>query len=226
MLKMGKRQFSACVVLCAMLALVLAACSDAALFGLIKSRSKSQAVARQTLVIFPFDKDPDAAASVPDEFGQSVAEYLRTTLATSKGYAVLIYDDGLMPIKRAVEWDHVLKEPDATAPFFADKAKADKLADILATDYYLVGSVESYTYDKDKKAVDLALKADLVLAKTGKVIQEFMVGGSASAGTQAMDEDELCSIAAGKAVEALGEKILSTSAADTKAVPQPPVAKK
>lgn len=208
-----------------MLALVLAACSDAALFGLIKSRSKSRAVARQTLVIFPFDKDPDAAASVPDEFGQSVAEYLRATLATSKGYAALIYDDRLMPVQRARS-DNVVKDQEVKSPFFADKAKADKLADILATDYYLVGSVESYTYDKDKKAVDLALKADLVLAKTGKVIQEFMVGGSASAGTQAMEEDELCSIAAGKAVEALGEKILSTSAADAKPAPQPPKAEK
>jgi hypothetical protein len=225
MLKMGKRQLPACVILCAMLALVLAACSDAALFGLIKSKSKAQAVARQSLVIFPFDNDLDASANVPDDFGQSVAEYLRTTLATSRGYAVLLYDDRLMPVQRA-RTDNVVKDQDVKSPFCADKAKADKLADILATDYYLVGSVESYTYDKDKKTVDLALKADLVLAKTGKLIQEFMVGGSASAGTQAMDEDELCSVAAGKAVEALGEKILSTSAADVKAVAQPPKAKK
>jgi hypothetical protein len=208
-----------------MLALVLAACSDAALFGLIKSKSKAQAAVRQSLTIFPFDKDPDAAANVPEDFGQSVAEYLRTSLAASKGYAVLLYDDRLMPIVRAKS-DNAVKEQDAKSPFFADKAKADKLADILCTDYYVVGSVESYTYDKDKKTVDLALKADLVLTRTGKVIQEFMVGGSASAGTQAMEEDELCSIAAGKAVEALGEKILSTSAADTKPAAQPKKTKK
>jgi len=46
------------MVLCAMLALVFAACCDAALFGLIKSKNKSQSAARQSLVIFPFDKDP------------------------------------------------------------------------------------------------------------------------------------------------------------------------
>ncbi len=203
-----------------MLVLVFAACSDAALFGLIKSRSKAHAVARQSLVIFPFDQDPDVAANVPDDFGQSVAEYLRTSLANSKGYAALLYDDRLMPVQRA-KTDNVVKDPDMKGPFFTDRAKADKLADILATDYYVIGSVESYTYEKSAKKADIALKADLILARTGKVIQEFMVGGSASAGTQTMDEDELCAIAAGKAVEALSEKILSTSPADAKAATQP-----
>lgn len=221
MLKMGKRQLVACVVLCAMLALVFAVCCDAALFGLIKSKSKSQTTARQSLVIFPFDKDPDAAANLPEDFGRSIAEYIRSSLANSKGYAVLLYDDRLMPIRRAIENDHIVKEQDSKGPFFTDKAKADKLAEILATDYYLIGSVEGYTYDRQKKTADVALKADLVLAKTGKVIQEFMVGGSASAGEQAMEEEELCSIAAGKAVEALSEKILSTSSADVKAATQP-----
>jgi len=208
-----------------MLALVLAACCDAALFGLIKSKGKAEAAARQSLVIFPFDKDPDAAANVPDDFGQSVAEYLRTTLANSKGYAALLYTERLMPVQRAKN-DNVVKDQDIKLPFFADRTKADKLAGILCSDYYVVGSVESYSYDKDKKSVDIALKADLVLTKTGKVMQEFMVGGSASAGNQAMEEDELCSIAAGKAVEALGEKILSTSSVDVKAATQPKKTKK
>jgi len=217
---MGTRKLLACVVVGAVLACMLAACSDAALFGLIKSKSKAKAAPRQSLIVFPFDKDSESAANVPDEFGKDVAEVLRTTLANSKGYAVMLYKERLMPIQRALA-DNAVKEQETKSPYFTDKPKADRLADILATDYYLIGSVESYTYDKDKKAVDLALKADLVLTKTGKVMQEFMVGGSAAAGAQAMEEDELRSIAAGKAVEALGEKILSTSSADTKPTAQP-----
>jgi hypothetical protein len=217
---MGTRKLLACIVVGGVLTCMLAACSDAALFGLIKSRRRARPVPRQSLILFPFDKDAESAAGVPDDFGKDIADYLCTTLANSKGYAAMLYKDRLMPIQRALT-DNAVKEQETKAPYFTDKPKADKLADILATDYYIVGSVESYAYDRNKKTVDLALKADLVLTKTGKVTQEFMVGGSAAAGTQAMDEDELRSIAAGKAVEALGEKILSTSSADTKPAAQP-----
>jgi hypothetical protein len=220
MFKVGKRRLLACAAMCVMLALVLAVCSNAALFGLFKSKNRvAVAAARHSLVIFPFDKDAESAANVPDSFGASVADYVRTTLATSKGYSALLYDERLTPIKRAKE-DNVVKDQDVKGPFFTDKPKVTKLADILATDYYLVGSVESYTYYKDKKSVELTLKADLVLARTGKMVQEFVVGATADAGNQGFEEDELRSIAAGKAVEALYEKIITTSPADAKSAPK------
>ena len=224
MIKVGKRRLLACLAMCAVLALIATACSSAALFGLIKSKSKSAPVVRHSLVVFPFDRDSESAAGVPDEFGKNVADYLRITLATSKGYATYLYDDRLTPIKRASS-DNMVKDADIKAPFFTEKAKVGKLAEILATDYHIVGSVESYTYDKDKKTVELTLKADLYDSKTGKVMQEFMVGGSAEAGAQALGEDELRSIAAGKAVEALREKIIGTSAADAKPAPKKAPAK-
>lgn len=222
MIKVGKKRLLASVAMCLMLALITAVCSDAALFGLLKSKNKSKAVAavRHSLVIFPFDKDAESAANVPDNFGESIAEYLRTTLATSKGYSVMLYEWRLTPIKRALG-DNAVKDVDVKGPFFTDKPKVTKLADILATDYYLVGSVESYAYDKEKKTAELTLKADLVLTKTGKMVQEFVVGASAEAGTQALEEEELRSIAAGKAVESLREKIISTSPADAKPVAAP-----
>lgn len=217
MTKMGKRGLVAGVTIC-VLTLALAAASNAALFGLLKSKSGAKAgpAVRHTLIIFPFDKDAESAAGVPEDFGQNIADYLLSTLATSKGYSVILYSERLTPVRRAKE-DNFVKDQDIKGPFFADKAKSDKLADILATDYYVVGSVESYSYDKDKKTAELLLKADLINAKTGKLSQEFMVGGSAAQAAQPMDEAELQSIAAGKAADALTEKILSTSAADTKA---------
>lgn len=219
MIKVGKRRLLACAAMCAVLAFITSACSNAALFGLIKSKSKSPAAVRHSLVVFPFDRDSESAASVPDDFGQKVAEVLRSTLSTSKGYAVYLYDERLTPIKRASA-DNALKEADTKAPFFAQKTKVTALAKILETDYFVVGSVESYTYDKTKKSVDLTLQADLCDAQSGKIIQEFMVGGSAEAGTQNLEEDELRSIAAGKAVEALQDKILASSGADAKPAPK------
>jgi len=91
----------------------------------------------------------------------------------------------------------------------------------MAIDLYIIGSVESYTYDKDKKSAELMLKADLINARTGKLIQQFMVGGSAAQGAQPLNEEELQSIAAGKAVEELAQKILQTSPADAKQAPAP-----
>lgn len=221
MAKVGTRSLVAGVAMCLVLMLVLAATCEAALFGILKSRSRNRApaVVKQSLMIFPFDRDVESAVGVTEDFGQGIAEYLRTSLAPSKGYSTLLFDKRLAPVMRALG-DNVVKNTEVTGPFFTDKAKADKLAGLVATDLYVIGSVESYTYDKDKKTAEIMLKADLVIAKSGKVSQEFMVGGSAAQGAQPLDEEELQSIAAGKAVEALAQKILETSAADAKPAPK------
>lgn len=224
MIKVGKRRLLACLAMCAALAFITTASSNAALFGLIKPKPKIEPVVRHSLVVFPFDRDFESAQGVPEDFGMSVADYLRMTLANSKGYAPYLYDERLTPIKRASA-DNMVKETDTKAPFFTEKAKTSKLAAIMATDYYIVGSVESYTYDKDKKSVELTLKADLYDNKTGKIMQEFMVGGSAEAGNQPLEEDEIRSIAAGKAVDALREKIIAMSPADAKPAPKKAPAK-
>lgn len=223
MVMVRKRRFIANIALCIALTLILAACSNAALFGLVKSKGKTPAAIKHSLVVFPFDRDAELNASVPDTIGTSVAEYLRIVLATSKGYTVLLYEDRLMPIQRA-KTDNAVKDTETKAPFFADRNKAGKLAEILASEYYLIGSVEGYSYDKEKKVAEVTLKADLMLVekgKVGKVAQEIVVGGSAEAGNQAMDEEYLQSLAVGKAVEALREKLLATSAADVKPVVLP-----
>ncbi len=215
--KVGKRRIIACIAVCVMFALIAGAGSEAALFGLFKSKKQgSAATVKQTLVIFPFDKDLDSAVAVPDNFGETLAGYLRNSLSTSKGYSVLLYDARLMPIKRAL-FDNFIREQDTKPPFSSDKPKVEKLAQALSTDYYVVGSVEGYEYNREKKTVEITLKADLVLAEGGKVTQEFLVAATAGDGKDTDDEDSLRSLAAGKAVQALGEKILATSPADVKA---------
>lgn len=217
MIKTGKRQTPACIALCVMLVLILTASSQAALFGLIKTKKNDAPVAvKQSLVIFPFDKDIESAQGVPDQFGDNIAGYLRTALANSKGYSAYLYDARLMPIKRAVN-DNYMREQDTKAPYFAEKQKSAKLAQLLAANCYIIGSIEGYTYDRAKKTVELTLKADLIQADSGRMVQEFLVAATAGDGNQAAEEDELRSLAAGKAVTALTEKILGTSPADVKA---------
>lgn len=218
-----KRGLVAGVATCVALMVALTVTCDAALFGLLRSRRSSSRpvpVVKQSLMIFPFDRDADSAIAIGENFGQGIGEYLLSTLSVSKGYSVILFHERLSSVRRARE-DNVIKDADIKGPFFTDKAKADKLAELLGVDYYIIGSVETYTYDKDKKTAELTLKADLVAAKTGKVSQEFLVGGSAAEGAQPMDEEELQSIAAGKAVEALTQKVLATSAADSIPVPPP-----
>lgn len=217
MIKVGKRRILACITFCVMFALIAGAGSEAALFGLFKSKKQeSAATVKYTLVIFPFDRDTDSAAAVPDTYGETIAGYLRNSLSTSKGYSVLLYDARLTPIKRAM-FDNFIREQDTKAPFSTDKPKVEKLAQALSTDYYIIGSVEGYDYNREKKMVEITLKADLVLAEGGKVTQEFLVAATAGDGKDTDDEDSLRSLATGKAVQALTEKILATSPADVKA---------
>jgi len=208
MIKVGKIRVLAYLGLCILVIALLATCANAALFGLLKSKGKTVETTRMSLVIFPFDRDPELAQYLPDNFGNDVGEYVRSILSESPRYSVFLYEQRLTPVQRAKS-DQILKDAEIKGPFFADKAKAEKLADLLATDYYLVGSVESYSYDRDKKVAELTLKADLVRGN-GKVVQEFLVAGKADAGTQGMDEEEIRAIAAGKAADALRDKILGS----------------
>ncbi len=188
-----------------------ATATDAALFGLFKSRSKKHVVVMpsQSLVLFPFDQGD--AAELPEEYGGEVAAYLRTMLAGNSEYAVFLYSDRLPPIRRG-RGDNSLKTSDTAPPFTGDdedaRARSLKLARTLAADFYLVGAVDDYEFDPAKKTAEIPLIAELVDGKTGKIKGRFIVTGMADETCKATDEDEYMAVAAGKAVEALKEQIL------------------
>jgi hypothetical protein len=209
MTKVGKSRLFVCMMTCIVLLALGITSANATLFGLLKTKKRTETPKAQSLMIFPFDKDPEIANKVPETFGKDVSDSLRSLMIGNNLYSVYLYSDRLAPVQRA-RTDNILKVPDVTGPFFVDKIKASKLADLLATDYYIVGSIENYDYDKDKKSVELMLKMDLVLTRTGKVVQEYMVGGKTDESNKAMSEDELRAIAAGKAVEALKLKLTET----------------
>lgn len=215
MIKVEKSHLFICVMACVVLMALSVTSANAALFGLFKTKKRAETPKAQSLMIFPFDKDPEIANKLPETFGKDVSDSLRSLMIGNNQYSVYLYSDRLAPVQRA-RTDNIIKANDITGPFFMDKTKASKLADLLSTDYYIVGSVENYDYNKDKKSVELMLRMDMVSCTTGKVVQEYMVGGKADESSKATSEDELRAIAAGKAVEALKEKLTPAEEKSTK----------
>lgn len=189
-----------------LLGAILANSADAWLFGLWKPRKPATKPPRYTLVVFPFDQGN--AAGLPEGFGEAVASDIRTMLAHSAYYSPFLYTSRLAPVQRAKE-DNVLKSTDIEPPFAEDRAKTLKLAQLLATDYYLVGEIDSYQFDRTNRIAEITLKADLFDGKTGKLLKTLLVTGRTPESASG-DEDELRDIAKGVAVTKLIAELSST----------------
>ena len=221
MMKVGKSRVWTYLGLTLIIGLVAATAADAWLFGLFKSRRKSEPpVPKLSLVVFPFDQE--STADVPDDYGRELASYLRTVLLGNPKYAVFLYSQRLSPIRRGSD-DNSLKTTDVSPPFSEDKAKPLKLARTLAADFYVVGMVDDYQFDAAQKVARMTLSAELVNGKTGKLMGKFVVAGKADETSKATDEDEYRAVAAGKAVEALRDQVLPQPEAQTKPA-EPPAA--
>jgi len=201
-MKMETSRLRTCIILILVgSALALAASSaNAGLFGLFRSKKKSAPVVRKSLVIFPFDHG--SVTNLPESFGEYVASDIRSMLASNPRYAVFLYRDKLAPIQRA-KADNTLKAPDCTGPFAEDKAKALRLAQLLASELYLVGAIDEYRVDPAAKVAEITLSADLYDAKTGKLIKTLLVKASTPESTNTSHEDELRDLAKGAAVTKL-----------------------
>jgi len=200
----------ACLGLSLVVAVLSAGAANAGLFDWLKSRKPPPAPPRKSLVIFPFDP---GVPGLPEDFGAEVASYLRSTLTGSDKYMVVVFRDKLAPIQRAKE-DTTLKTSDWVPPFSEDKEKPLKLARLLAADYFLVGSIEDFRYDAAKKAAQMTLSAAMYDTRTGKLVAQYLVTGSVDESAKAGDESEYRAVAAGRAVEALKERILASSSVE------------
>ncbi|MGC8861719.1 MAG: hypothetical protein ACP5R5_02975, partial [Armatimonadota bacterium] len=161
------------------------------------------------------DKGSEVKTPLADDYGEYVAADLRTMLSGSEAYAAFLYRERLAPIERA-KLDNVLKTPDYTPPFAADKAKALKLAQILAAEYYLVGEIDDLQVDRANHVAEITLKADLYDAKTGKLVKTFLVTGKTPDSTTTSEEDELRDLAKGSAVTKLAAEVAAVSPEESK----------
>ena len=205
-MKVTKSHVLTCLGL--ILIMMLAAGSaDAGLFGLWKTKKTDVEAPKQSLLVFPFDAD--SSVQLPDGFGKEIAGYLRTMISDSREYSTLIYRDELAPIRRAKD-ESTLKDQDLKAPFAGDNAKSGKLAQIISADYYVVGSVEGYSFDSKAKVATMTISAEMwsINGRSPKLIGNYMATGKADSSCNASSDDEFRSVAAGKAIEALKDQIL------------------
>jgi len=209
--QVGKNRKWTSLSLVAIALLLVSGSADAGLFGLFGSKKKPKPLPTESLIVFPFDQE-EGGARIPEEFGVDIASTLRSMLSGDAKYATYLYNQRLSPIRRAKE-DSTLKTQDITPPFAEEREKAIRLADILAGDFLLVGSIDDYQVDTAKRQAQLTLTAELIRMvgrEKGKLVKTFTVTGSVPESAKAIEEDELRALAAGDAVSKLKEEIAKT----------------
>lgn len=232
-MKVARNRLWTEVVLCALISVLVIGTAQAGLFGLWGSKKKKAAVVKkQSLVIFPFDQD--GVRTAPKGFGAFVASDIRTMLADSDRYAPVLFRSQLPPIQRATQ-DGTLKADDAPYGLdnsgnlentsFSDsdsKQKTLKLAQLLCTDYYIVGAVDEVNVQTAQKRADITLRAELYNGKTGKLVKTFLITGQSPESMASGDEDELRDLAKGAAVTKLMAELTAAAEAPA-ATPAPAV---
>jgi len=221
MLNVRKGRLLTCLSLSLIIGALVIGSANAGLFDMFKGKKKDAAPQMQSLLVFPFDQD--SSIKMPSAFGEDLASSLRTMLVGNRAYTVYIYHEKLAPIRRAKD-DNAIKPTDATSPFAEDAAKSLKLAQLLASDYYMVGSVDDCQVDAKTKVAQMTLRADLYDAKSGKLIKTFLITGRTPDSVKASGDDELRSLAAGDAVAKLKLELM-TADSDSEEKPAAPVAK-
>lgn len=220
-MKMGSSRLWTCVAL-ALVTVFVAGSADAGVFDFFRAKKKRTApVVRQSLVVFPFDHG--SMTNAPETFGELMASDVRSMLADNPNYAVFLFRGRLAPIERAVtEADSMIKRPDTEGPFSDDKAKALRLARVLASDLYMVGVVDDYQVDVAKKVAQMTVRADLYDVKTGKLVKTLLVSAQSPETTKPVDEQELRDLAKGAAITRLVAELTASDQPEEPAAPAAP----
>ena len=205
MIKVGGPRLWTGIALSLIISAVIAGSTSAAVFGLFGSDKKEKAVARQSLMVFPFDQN--RSVKVPDGFGVELASALRDQLSETAYFAAYAFSDRLAPIKRAID-DGSIKRAAVNAPYSDDKSKSLMLAQLLGTEVFVVGSVEEFVDDANGKKATMTLSAELFDGKRGRLVKTFLVTGHG----ESADEDDRMAIAAGDAVAKLKDEFVDVMA--------------
>ncbi len=208
MMEVGRFRLRMCFVLSLIMCVGAISSVNAAFLGLFGSGKKGS-VARQSVVVFPFDQSP--SAKMPDGFGVQLAAALRDQLSDSAYFAAYVFSDRMAPIQRGLV-DSTLKPQTIGPPYSEDKSKSLKLAQLLGSEVFVVGAVEDFTDDTNAKTAQMTVSAELFSVKTGKLLKTFLVTGHAASA----DADDRMALAAGDAVVKLKSEFTDTvTAANT-----------
>jgi len=135
-----------------------------------------------TILMFPFANKIDANASAngfdADTVGARVENAVKLRLNEIGRYKADSFTPTLPQIQRAVEDSGVngLTEADVAPPYDSSQ-RGRKLADEIATDGYLLGTIEGIKTDEQSRTVSLTVTATLYSTQTGRAVKAFAYTG-------------------------------------------------
>ncbi len=134
-----------------------------------------------TILMFPFTSKIDANAAGgfdADTVGARVENAVKMRLNEIGRYKADSFIPTLPQIQRAVEDSGVngLTEADVAPPYDSSQ-RGRKLADEIATDGYLLGTIESIQTDEKTRTVSLTVTATLYSTQTGRAVKALAYTG-------------------------------------------------
>ncbi len=166
-----------------------------------------------TILMFPFASKVDPASGFDGELvGAQVENAIKMRLNVIGRYKADSFSPTLPQIQRAVTDSGVagITETDV-APPYDSSAKGRKLADEIATDGYLLGTIEAIQTDTQTRTVSVTITATLYSTQTGRAVRALAYTGKGVSFTSADDPAALLQSAindaAGHVVSALNGRI-------------------
>jgi len=165
--------------------------------------AKAPLVPNQRIVVFPFST---ADTVTQANMGVNMAHTLTSVLRATPGFEVSDYFKRHPSLQRAALEGGSLTEKDLLDPSgIANKELANRIAKEMGADMALIGDIESYKYDPAGNTCEMMITAQLVDAKTGKVLNTPVVTGLVPKTAKVSSEAECASVAAGDAVTKISE---------------------
>lgn len=166
-----------------------------------KLKAQKEVPVKKSILVFPYDVSSDVQVS--SAVGKATANESRDSLLESGKYSVIVYNEKLAAIQRAVQVDRSLNQKELTGPYSEDKDRAIKIAKTTNADYFMVGSIETYSFDSEKKIVSITLSAQLIETKTGIAVSAFSATGKSEGSSKANSLEALVNLAMADGVKKL-----------------------
>lgn len=163
-----------------------------------------------SILVFPFANSAGASAQAA---GPLLDDAVRLRLNSVGSYKITSYTKFLAPVQRAIA-DNVLTQDDLTKAN-SDPQTAAKIASQVATDSYLIGTIESYTADPTTRKVTVEVSADLRNTQTGTSLRTLAFTGSAGPTSNADTLDTVSQAAVNSVASRLAASINSGRAEHT-----------
>jgi hypothetical protein len=171
--------------LAAMLSIILVAVTSYVAPSMANAHDKQPLLPK--ILIFPFTNN---SGSANDSLTSVVSGNVRLDIDALGDYRSTGYSVLHPSLQRALNIDNTVALADLAAPA-ATPDRADKIANLVGTPYFLIGAVDSITVDPTSGEVSVALDGSFYNTSTGAVIKQANVTGTATPVSKDYDPDQL-----------------------------------